>query len=61
MGILLPMAVAAYGLFRIIHPKRLSYVFHTPIDPPIMWLGICALGIALAVHGLGLFWDRING
>jgi hypothetical protein len=62
MGILLPVAVAAYGVYRITHPRKLSHLFHTPLDPPTIWIGISALGIALFVHGLGFGpYQRIPG
>jgi hypothetical protein len=61
MGILLPMATAAYGAYRIAHPRKVSYLFHTPITSPSIAVGVCALGIALFVHGLGFVpYERIR-
>ena len=61
MGILLPLAAAAYGAYRIAHPGKLSYLFHTLGNSSGIWVGVCALGVALFVHGLGFVpYERIR-
>jgi hypothetical protein len=54
MGFLLPLALAAYGVSRIAHPRELNRFtgrWRNPED--VVALGICALGIALCVHAFG--------
>lgn len=54
MGLLLPLALAAYGIYRITHPRKLNRFTGTWRNPEdVVALGICALGIALCVHALG--------
>ena|SRR2546423_726739 len=63
MGVLLPIVLAAFGVHRIMHPPKVSYLFHTPIDPRTrIPTGIVALGMALVAHGLCFVpYERIRG
>jgi hypothetical protein len=63
LGILLPLVLAAFGVRRILHPPNVDYLFHRPVDPSTrIPVGICALGMALVLHGLGFGpYQRIPG
>lgn len=53
-GLLLPLVIAAFGYYRITHPRRLNRFTGTPNDPQdVVALGIVALGIAVVVHAFG--------
>lgn len=54
MGILIPLACAAFGLYRIVYPheyNRGTAQFYE--GDAVVGLGINALGIAVVVHALG--------
>ncbi len=54
MGILLPLALAAYGVHRILYPRKLNRFTGRPVETDdVVSLGICALGMALFAHGWG--------
>jgi hypothetical protein len=54
MGILLPLALAAYGVHRILHPIKLNrFTGRLMETDDVVSLGICALGMALFAHGWG--------
>lgn len=61
MGILLPCLLAAYGIYRITHPRKLSRITGTLRNPEeLVALGISALGLALVVHAFGFVpYDRV--
>jgi hypothetical protein len=63
MGILLPLALVIFGIHRIRHPPHVDYLFQMPADPSTrIPAGICALGIAIFLHGLGFVpYQRIPG
>jgi hypothetical protein len=53
MGILIPLAVAAYGIYRMMHSKGVTYRGQPRPPDDVIGGGIAALGMALFVHGLG--------
>ncbi len=61
MGLLIPLALVAYGVYRITHPWKRSRFTGTWKNPEdVAALGICALGIALCVHALGFVpYERV--
>ena len=63
MGILLPLALVTFGVYRILHPPHVDYLFHRPADPTTrVAAGICALAMALFLHGLGFVpYQRVPG
>lgn len=53
MGILVPIAVAAHGIYRIVRPRRHD-LFGRLVDRDfVIGTGIAALGIAVFVHAFG--------
>ncbi len=53
MGILLPLALAVFGLHRILHSPQVDYLFQRPADAATrIPAGLVALGIALFLYGL---------
>ncbi len=63
MGILLPLALVSFGVYRILRPPHVEYLSHRPADPATrIPAGICALGMALFLHGLGFVpYQRVPG
>lgn len=61
MGILIPLACAGFGLYRILHPHEYNRgIGHAYEGAAVVGLGLNALGIAVFVHALGFVpYERI--
>jgi hypothetical protein len=54
VGILMPLALVAYGLVHIIgHYRRKRYEFWPRSEESIEWEGVAILAMALFVHAVG--------
>ena len=62
MGILLPAVTAAYGLYYLSHRRMLDRFGRLRDPDVVISIGLCAIGIAIFVHGLGFVpYERVRG
>lgn len=63
LGILLPLAVAAYGAYRIVHPREVNRFTGQPYEGnAVVGLGVSAIGLAVFCHAFGFIpYRRIAG
>jgi hypothetical protein len=61
MGLLLPLGMAAYGLYYIRHPRMLNRFGRVMETDVVIGMGIMAVGMAVFVHALGFVpYERIS-
>jgi hypothetical protein len=54
LGTLIPLTLGIFGIHEIIHPRKVSYLFHAPADPHAsIRIDFCALGLAVITHAFG--------